>query len=314
MKTYAHLVQKLFCSPLLVLPTTYSTFERALLQRIGMPFAGEASDPFARRGAQFHSRRVTMNDKTVEETESGPVLETPAQQRQRRVARVLVVYGDVAVISIAGVIDKRLSDFELECYGGCDLADVDAAIAQVAADPKISRVVFDFHSPGGSAAGVPETAARIRALGDYKNKGGAGKETHARVEILCASAAQWLASQCDVVTACPSATLGSVGVYCALLDQSGWLEKEGLKVNLIKAGKFKAMGASFKALEDGERAMLQDRVNALWAQFKEEVCSMRDVPADAMEGQTFTAADAKKRCLCDNINPATLDEYVSALL
>jgi len=301
MKTYTHLAQKLFFSPLLVLPTTYATFERALLQRMGLPFNPQFADPHA-----FGLK--------LDAAPGAARMASASQRQQQRVDGILSVYGDVAVISIDGVIDKRISDWDMMCYGGADLADVDAAIAQVSADASISTVIFDINSPGGSAAGVPETAARIRALGDFKKNGGGGKETHARVEILCASAAQWLASQCDVISACPSATLGSVGVYSALLDETGWLEKEGLKVNLIKAGKFKAMGASFKPIEDAERAMLQERVDALYAQFKAEVTSRREVADDAMQGQTFTAAAAKKNGLCDNLNSATLDEYVSALL
>ncbi len=311
MKTYPRLIQKLFFEPLLVLPSTYATFERALLQRLGMPFAAEPPMPLVQS-----TKVVRMGDKEIEETETKPACaETPAARTQRRVNQVLTVYGDVAVITIDGVIDKRISDFELDCYGGVDLADIDAAISQVAANPRISTVVFDINSPGGSAAGVPETAARIRQLGDFKNAGGAAKETHARVELLCCSAAQWLAAQCDITSAAPSATMGSIGVYCALLDETGWLEKEGLKVNLIKAGKYKAMGASFKALEEDERTLLQTRIDGMHGDFKSAILESRgDVADSTMQGQSFRADEAKQLNLVDAISPASLDEYVSSLL
>ena len=312
MKTYPRLIQKLFCEPLLVLPSTFSTFERALLQRLGLPFDGEIRDPHIGR----KTTRVRIGDKEVEETTEEAVrAETPAARTQRRINNVLTIYGSVAVISIDGVIDKRISDYELDCYGGVDLADVDAAIAQVAANPLIARVVFDFNTPGGSAAGVPETAARIRRLGDFKNNGGAAKETRARVELLCCSAGQWLAAQCDSTDAAPSATLGSIGVYCALLDQTKWMDNEGLKVNLIKAGKFKAMGASFKALEDDERALLQTRIDGMWSHFKATVREGRgDVAESTMQGQSFKADEAKQLNLVDAITSESLDEYVSRLM
>lgn len=302
---FANLAHKLFCTPLLVLPTTYATFERALLQRMGMPFDGQAVDPWA-------SRVRARKDEDDAPPEAQAV--TPAEKAQRRVNRILSTHGSVAVISIDGVIDKRMSDSELDCYGGVDLNDVDAAIAQVAEDSRIRRVVFDFNTPGGSSAGVAETAARIRQLGAYKNAGGASKETRARVELLCCSAGQWLAAQCDFTDATPSATLGSIGVYCALLDQTGWLEQMGLKVNLMKAGKYKAMGASFKELEDEERAMLQASVDTLWKEFKNDVRQGRgDVAEESMQGQSFRADEAKRRGLVDNLDASSLDEYVAAL-
>ena len=310
MKTYPQLIKKLFCDPLLVLPSTYATFERALLQRLGMPFDNQVLDVHAGHKITARAKHDLEDD---DETEAR--VETPAERTQRRINNITTIYGSVAVISIDGVIDKRLSDFEVDCYGGLDLADVDAAIAQVGANPRIQRVVFDFNTPGGSAAGVPETADRIQWLGKYKSQGGAGKETRARVELLCASAGQWLAAQCDVTDAAPSATLGSVGVYCALLDQSGWLEKEGLKVNLIKAGQYKAMGANFKPLEDDARALLQGRIDGMWAEFKESVREGRgDVAESTMQGQTFRADEAKKLNLVDNITAESLDEYVSRLM
>jgi protease-4 len=314
MKLYTHHVQKLFFSPLLVLPSTYQTFERALLQRMGLPFDAEFRDPHAfRRGARMHDDNP---DLVGEDDAKPPRVETASERAQRRINGVMKTYGSVAVISVEGAIDKRMSDYELDCYGGTDLADLDAAIMQVGNTRSIDHVVFDFHSPGGSAAGVPETAARIKWLGDFKSNGGAGKQTTARVELLCASAAQWLAAQCDKTVAAPSATVGSIGVYSALLDQTGWLEKNGLKVNLIKAGKFKAMGSSMKPLEDDERAMLQEHVDALWAQFKTAVRDGRkmDISEADMQGQCFTAAQGKKSGLVDSISPDSLDEFVGKLL
>lgn len=314
MKTYAHLVQKLFFSPLLVLPTTYATFERALLQRLGLPFDAEFADPHA---AAFRARPRAHDDNPdlIDDGAAAPRAETASERQQRRINRVMKTYGSVAVITVDGAIDKRMSEWDLACYGGTDLADLDAAISQVANNRAIDHVVFDFNSPGGSSAGVPETAARIKQLGAYKASGGAGKQTHARVELLCCSAAQWLASQCDRTSAAPSATVGSIGVYSALLDQTGWLEKNGLKVNLIKAGKFKAMGSSLKVLEDEERAMIQGRVDELWAEFKAAVRDGRgDVAESTMQGQCFTAAEAKKLGLIDSISPESLDEYVAGLL
>ncbi|WP_172682970.1 S49 family peptidase [Verrucomicrobium spinosum] len=78
----------------------------------------------------------------------------------------------------------------------------------------------------------------------------------------------WLASQADVIAAAPSSCIGSIGVYMALLDETRALEMEGYTVNLIKAGKHKAMGASFQKLTDEERAIFQGQVDSIYADFK----------------------------------------------
>jgi protease-4 len=308
MKAYPHLVRKLFCEPLLVLPSTYATFERELLSRMGVPFDASHHDPHARL-------RLDHNPGEGEDGNNQPRAETPAEASQRRINNVMTIYGSVAVISVDGVIDKHLSDWDMACYGGVDLDDIDAAVSQVYNMDRVKDVAFYFNTPGGSATGVPETAARIHALGALKKDGGGGKRTHARVDMLCASAGQWLASQCNKTSAAPSATMGSIGVYCALLDQTGWMAKEGLKVNLIKAGAYKAMGASFKELTDEERSMMQSRVDELWSDFKTSVRSGRgDVAESTMQGQTFAAKDAKKLGLVDEISPASMDEYISDLM
>lgn len=308
MKSYPRLARKLFCEPLLVLPSTYATFEHALLSRMGMGSMEAPADPWA-----FHKMRV--HDE-VEEADARPRAETPAERAQRRINNVMSIYGNVAVISIDGVIDKHLSEWDLACYGGVDLDDIDAAISQVSMNPRVDSVLFYFNTPGGTATGVPETAARIKALGAFKSAGGAGKETRARVDMLCASAGQWLASQCDMTSVAPSATMGSIGVYSALLDQTGWMAQQGLKVNLIKSGAFKAMGASFKEMTDDERGMFQNRCDDLWSQFKAAVRDGRgqDVAESTMQGQTFTATNAKKLGLADEISPASLDEYVTEMM
>ncbi len=177
-----------------------------------------------------------------------------------RVEQIYQDYGNVAVINLGGVIDKHMSDTDLDCYGGCDLADVDKALAIAANDDDIELVVLNVNSPGGSVLGVPETAARVQQLTQIK-------QVNAFVDGMACSAAYYIASQADQIDAAPSAILGSIGVYCAVLDQSKALEMKGYNVQLIKAGKYKAAGA-FGPLSDDDKAMMQARVDSLHADFR----------------------------------------------
>lgn len=303
MKIYPRLFSKLFCQPVMITEPVRYALEAALLGRMGLSHRGRAP-------AQLHEDNPDL-DGTDDETTSAP---PPGDWR---VARIYQTFGSVAVVELAGVIDKHISDFEMECYGGCDVSDFDRALSQAAADPAIEKIVLTINSPGGSVTGVPESAARVAALT-------AQKEVHAFVDSMACSAAYYIASQADHIAAAPSAVLGSIGVYMTLVDATRAAEMEGYKIELITAGKFKAMGSPFKPLTDEERAMLQASVIELHTDFKAAVKTGRraatergghqTVADSAMEGQWFDGKKALGARLVDELTGRSLDEYVAALL
>jgi len=200
----------------------------------------------------------------------------------------------VHVIPVYGIIGKHLSSLETMC-GGCDLDDVEEEIAEAMADNNVRAIVLDFNSPGGVVTGVPELAAKIRAWSDQK-------PIYAFCDSLCASAAYWLASACQAIAVTQTADLGSIGVYIALVDDSEWWKKEGFKLELIKAGEFKAMGISGKPLSDAERSLLQGDVDAIYTMFTTDVRAGRgDIVPEVMQGQTFMGAGAVTVLLADEV-------------
>lgn len=284
MKTYPRLFEKLFASPLMLHAPVRTSFQRQLMSRMmgdSAPLAVHISEPRADDGG--------------------------CEDVKERVAYIYTRYGNVAVITIDGVIDKRISSFEMECYGGVDLSDVDSAIAQAKNDPRVDTVVLDINSPGGSVIGVPDTAQRIADLR-------ATKEVHAYINVMACSAGYYLASQADVIAASPSAIVGSIGVYCAILDASEYYAEMGMKMQFIKAGEFKTMGTEWRPLTPDETKILQDGVNTNYAQFKAACTALRQIDDSTMQGQWFTAEEGKTLNLVDQLTTATLDEYVSALL
>jgi len=285
MKVYPHLWAKLFNSPLLVRQSVAHQLQRELLARMG--------------GNAVAIANVGDDHPLAAEPRS--------ESAKRRMVKIMETFGDVAVIQVQGIIDKSITDFEMDCYGGYDINDLNNALSYIEGREDLTKVVINFNTPGGSATGVPETGARLAAMRQKK-------EMHAYIDALCCSAGYWLASQCDVIASAPSAVTGSIGVYMALLDQTKALEMEGLKVNLIKSGRLKAMGASFKELTDEERGILQREVSMLHDEFKAAVTSLRKISDEAMQGQHFTGKDAKDLGLVDELTNASLDEYVSALI
>ena len=206
------------------------------------------------------------------------------------------IRGAVAVITIAGIIGKHLSSLETMC-GGCDLDEVEQQFDAAIADPAVADIVLRFDSPGGTVPGVPELARRMRTRAAAAKKG-----LYGFTDTLMASAAYWLASACDMVACTPTATVGSIGVYCAFADFSKAHEMDGVRVSLIKAGKFKDMGSSHRPMTDEELAIVQGEVDAIWAMFKADVQVGRPgVQPEAMEGLTYLGSRAAALGLVDEI-------------
>jgi len=217
-------------------------------------------------------------------------------------------YGVVAVIPIYGVISHRMNLMS-QISGGTSAEKLTAQFRQALADPSVKAIVFDVDSPGGSVEGVPELADEIM-------KSRSKKKTVAVANSMAASAAYWLASAADELVVIPSGQVGSVGVFCEHQDFSKALESEGVKVNLISAGKFKVEGNPYEPLSDEARAALQGKVEAFYEMFVKSVAKGRGVAQTAVregfgQGRMVLAADAVKGRMADRV--ATMDETLSRL-
>jgi signal peptide peptidase SppA len=291
MKTYPHLLAKLYATPLLLRTPERIAFEQVMQ---------------AHMAGSVQAQGIGEPGK-VRQDVLDYVHDSQATREALRVDAIYKKFSNVAVVKIHGAIDKVLSQFEMDCYGGCDLADVDKALALAEADPKIDTVILDIHSPGGSVTGTPETAARVARMRETK-------EVHAYTATMCCSGAYYIASQADRIAAAPSSIMGSIGVYMAIIDQTRQLENEGIAVELIKAGRLKAMGASFKKLTDEERDLLQANVDRIHRDFKAAVTTLRKVKDEDMQGQWFHGTEAHSKGLVDEITELSIDEYAASLL
>jgi len=197
----------------------------------------------------------------------------------------------IATVFIRGVIAKRVSGVRTSS-GVTDATNLEQALAFAREDPQVEGVLLDVDSPGGSVVGTPEVADMVAGL---------GKPTVAFTDSLMASAAYWIASAADVIVASRSASVGSIGVYAAFLDDSRRHELLGLRVELFKTGRYKGMGAPGIALTDDQRAHIQEGVDRVFGWFKDFVSAQRRIPAAAMEGQVFDAQEALAAGLIERV-------------
>jgi signal peptide peptidase SppA len=135
-------------------------------------------------------------------------------------------------------------------------AQLDAALA----DPKVTAIVLDVHSPGGEVIGAFE-------LGDAVRAAAVVKPVVAVANGMMASAAYAISAGATRIVAAPSAVVGSIGVVMMHADYSRRLDKEGITVTLLHAGAHKVDGNPFEPLTDQVKADLQAEINAVYDQF-----------------------------------------------
>lgn len=230
-----------------------------------------------------------------------------------RLAAARAVQGDrraesfLSVIPVYGVIMPK-ANLMTEMSGGTTVDAIRSQFRQAIADPEVSRIVFDFDSPGGSVEGIPELAAEIRAARGIK-------PMTAVANYTMASAAYWLATQADEIVASPSALVGSIGVYGIHEDMSGANEQMGVKPTYISAGKYKTEGNPDQPLTDEARAHIQSLVDASYAMFVSDVAAGRGVAQKAVrdgfaEGRAVHSEAALSLGMVDSIG--TFDDALSA--
>jgi signal peptide peptidase SppA len=216
--------------------------------------------------------------------------------------------GSVVVLPVYGLILHRGSSMgDISGPAATSTTRLLSQFKQAMSDPNVKAIIFDVDSPGGTVEGVDELATEIRAA---RGK----KQTIAVSNKQCASAAYYIASACDEIVASPSSMTGSIGVYCAHEDASLYLEKQGVKVSLIKFGENKAEGNPYEPLSDNARAHMQDTVDLFGVMFERAVAKGRkttqgNVHKTFGQGLMFGAAKAVELGMADSIG--TLDDVLA---
>jgi signal peptide peptidase SppA len=212
--------------------------------------------------------------------------------------------GAVAVIPMFGVITARPTLYER--YGlTISTQTIGRQVREALADPDVKAVVLDVDSPGGTISGVGELAADLRAMRGPK-------PIVAHADYLVASAAYWIASQADEIIAAPSAMVGSVGVYTMHVDQSGWLEQMGIKVQFVAEPAEKIEGNPFEPLGKDAEAHMRGIVTQGLRDFRADIAAGRpDARVTDQWARVYTAKDARAMGMVDKIRtlPETLAAY-----
>ena len=169
--------------------------------------------------------------------------------------------GVVSIIPIQGEISNSTSD------GSVGYQDVIASLQEAQDDPTTKAILLDIDSPGGSVVSTKQIVDYIQASVD--------KPVVSWIGEVGASGAYYVAASTDYIMADADSITGSIGVRSEVTNVSGLLEKLGIQIEDINAGKFKNIGSPYKELTEEERAMLQAIVDQTYGHFKRDVIAFR---------------------------------------
>jgi signal peptide peptidase SppA len=201
---------------------------------------------------------------------------------------LLTVEDGIGTVSIEGPILRKPGLFARVLMGAVGSEEIGDALREAGDRDDIRAVFLDIDSPGGTVAGTPELAAAVASINERK-------PVYAFSSGLMCSAAYWIASQARAIYATPSAQVGSIGVVQAVIDDSAALASEGIKVEVFAVGKYKSIGAPGTPLTDDQRDLINSNLAEIAGEFHAAVLARgRSIPAEAMEGQTFSGRQAQR--------------------
>jgi signal peptide peptidase SppA len=211
----------------------------------------------------------------------------------------------VAVIPVAGLLMKQASSL-----GGTSTVAIRREVRAAAADPSITGILLAIDSPGGTVSGTQALAEDVKAAAKRK-------PVWAQVEDLGASAAYWIASQCDAIYAANGTTLvGSIGTIITVYDSSEASAKDGVRTLVFRTGPLKgAGGIEGDPFTEEQGSAAQALVESMQIQFDQAVKTGRGLTTSQLtavkSGAIYVAADALDRRLIDGIR--SMDKTIAAL-
>jgi protease IV len=167
-------------------------------------------------------------------------------------------------------------------------------------DDSIKGVLIRIDSPGGVVGPSQEIYDEIkRTREEFK------KPVIAYCGSLAASGAYYAAVAADKIVTTPGCMVGSIGVIMNFANLEKLYDWAKIQRYSITTGKFKDAGADYKAMTAEERALFQDLLNDVLAQFKDAVKDGRKMKAEVLDryadGRVFTGRQAVKLGFADEV-------------
>lgn len=165
-------------------------------------------------------------------------------------------------------------------------------------DDRIKAILISINSPGGAVGPSQEVFTEIKRIRQELKK-----------PVICvstgimASGAYYSAIACDKIVVAPGALVGSIGVIMEFANIEKLYEWAKISRYSITSGKFKDSGAEYRPMRDDEKALFQNMIDEVYAQFKNAVMKERNLTEEVVkeyaDGRVFTGSSAVKLGFAD---------------
>ncbi|GAB4016697.1 MAG: signal peptide peptidase SppA [Bdellovibrio sp.] len=200
----------------------------------------------------------------------------------------------IAVVEIDGVIMDSQRPIEL--------------LQMAERDTDSKAILLRVNSPGGAVGPTQEIYEEIRRI-DQKydeTNGKEGKPIYASFGSVAASGGYYVAAATRRIYSSPGTVTGSIGVIMQFLDASELVEFAKVRMNNVKAGRYKDIGQPTRKMTDEERGLLDQTMSVVHRQFINDILRTRKdrLKGDINElaqGQIFSGEEAQKVGLVDEL-------------
>ena len=160
--------------------------------------------------------------------------------------------GYLGVITGAEAIVKRLDDLQK--------------------NRNIRAIVVRINSPGGTVGATQEIFQKIWKIRKKKNI-----PVVASMGEIAASGGYYTAAACSRIMANHGTITGSIGVIAMSPNMKRLFDKLGIRMNVIKSGRYKDILASYRDLSTEERRILQEMIDSSYKKFLKDVALGRNM-------------------------------------
>lgn len=198
----------------------------------------------------------------------------------------------IAIINIDGALIHNL---DYSGWGVTGYNYIIKAINQANNDGKVSGILLNINSGGGTVAGCDEAGLCIE---------GSFKPVWAVANECAASAAYWLACSSSKIYLPKTGEVGSVGVVMSHVSYKEALRQEGIEHTFIYSGNKKVDGNPYNPLTDEVKAEFKKEIDMIRNLFVAKVAKNRKMSNDDVmntEAGMFTGDEAVKVGFADKI-------------
>jgi protease-4 len=193
----------------------------------------------------------------------------------------------IAILKVEGVITNA--------------DDILERLKRVEEDKSVKALVVRVNSPGGAVGASQEIYEELRKI-RYMYK----KPVVVSMGNVAASGGYYISLPANVIFAEGGTITGSIGVIIQKWDVEGLAKKLGIKMEVVKTGKFKDILNPFRPMTPEEREYLLKLEESVLNQFKTAVVENRGkklkVDIDKIaDGRIFSGQQAKELGLIDKI-------------